>query len=82
MVQINCHKYEIVYILEDCEKDCHLKKETAICDSFRIDYIEETSLHDMHTLIILFTRIRLQGNKFFFSENRISRIFTRISSKE
>ena len=42
--------------------------------------IEETSL--MHTLI-LFTRSKLQGNvKGFFSENRISRVFIKISSKE
>ena len=27
------------------KKDCHLKKDTAMCDSFEVDCIEETSLH-------------------------------------
>ena len=26
-------------------KHCHLKKDTVMCDSFEIDYIEEASLH-------------------------------------
>ena len=41
----NFHKYETDYILEDSEKDCHLKKDTDMHDSSEIDCIEETSLH-------------------------------------
>ena len=36
--------YETHYILEDWQKDCHLRKETAMCDSSKLDCIEETSL--------------------------------------
>ena len=42
VVYIHCHKYETDYIVKDCEKDCHLKKDTPMCDSFEIDCIEET----------------------------------------
>ena len=52
-------------------KDCHLEKDTAMCDSFEIDCTEETSLHTYFNTLLL-----------KFSENRISRIFIRISSKE
>ena len=46
------------------KKDCHLKKDTAMCDRFEIDCIEKHPY--MHTLI-LFTRSRFFGNvKIFF----------------
>ena len=34
------YKYETDYILEDCKRECHLKKDTAMCDSFEIDCID------------------------------------------
>ena len=40
------------YILEDWEKECHLKKDTAMCDSSEIDFLEEMSLHPLLELVI------------------------------
>ena len=34
-----------LYILEECRKDCHLKKDTAICDTFEINCVGKISLH-------------------------------------
>ena len=39
------HKYGTDYIVKDFQKDCHLEKETVMCDSFEIDCIEEASLN-------------------------------------
>ena len=61
------------------KKDCHFKKDTAICDSFEMNCIEGTSLH---AYLICFTRSRFLGNVKKISENTISRIFTSINSKE
>ena len=54
LVSTEIIKSKKLYILENCKEDCHLKKDTAICDSFvKHSY--------MHTLI-LFTRSMLQGH--------------------
>ena len=79
LIQVYYHKYGTDYILEDFQRDCHLKKETAMCDSFQIDSIEKPSLH---TYFNNFYEKQASRTCDFFSEDIISRIFTRISSKE
>ena len=36
---------KLIILLKIGKKDYHLKKDLAMCDSFEIDCIEETSLH-------------------------------------
>ena len=62
-----------------CEKDCHFKK----IQPFVLKYIdiEETYLHAYFDFFLLQVGFKDMW-KDFLSEYRISRIFTRISSKE
>ena len=69
--------YETDYILKDCLKDCHFKKETVLCDSSEIECTEGTFLHAYFLL-----EVRFKDMWKNVSENWISRIFTRINSKE
>ena len=80
LIRTEIIKSKKLYILEDCEKDCHLKSDTAIFDSFEIFCIEETSLHAYLNTFYQKQASSTCGN--FFCKYRISRIFTRIISKE
>ena len=66
---------KLIIFLKTGRKDCHLKTDKVVCDSCEINCIEESSLH------VYFSTFYVPWKYKFFSENRIYRVFTRISSK-
>ena len=54
----------MIMFLKIGKKDCHFKNDTAMCDSFEIDYIEKAFLH-AHLNTFYYKKVPLKCEKLF-----------------